>query len=104
MHIGGNLWEILEREHISVNQLSEKSNIKIRKIEELVKGTATPTLDEFIQIVNALQVSPSELLGEEGSDVREKLRSMDRKVNKISEERKEKLFEEIEIFLDSNHN
>lgn len=104
MYIGKKLQEILSREKISMAALSKKTNIELKDIEAFIAGKKNPTLEEFVSIVNVLHTSPGEILGKETSCVKEDLLAYERKLQRLSKEKQEEMFRNIDIFLDKNHN
>lgn len=103
MYIGKRIQEILSREKISMAAISEETNIPLEDMEAFIKGKKIPTLEQFVRIVNALHVSPNEILGG-GSGLHEDLLSYERKFQNLSQEKQEQMLNDIEIFLDKKHN
>lgn len=62
MYIGKTLKEILERKNISLADLSNKSGIERKACLAFLEDRKEPTLESFVQIVNALDVLPSEFI------------------------------------------
>ncbi len=104
MYIGKKLQVILERGDFSVAELSEKSEIDGKTLEDILEERKEPTLDEFINIANGLSISPNELLEDRTNDIEEKLLEVQMKIRKLSEKRREEMLCEIEKFFDKNHN
>lgn len=66
MYIGKKLKEVLIRENISLAELSDKSGIDRKTCEAFLENRRKPTLEQFVQIVNALDILPSEMIDTEG--------------------------------------
>lgn len=98
MYIGKKLKEVLKQKNISLADLSDKSGIDRRECASFLENRREPTLEIFVQIVNALDVLPSELLGMEGGEA-EELLAIQRKIKELPPEKQKELFEEIKIFL-----
>lgn len=98
MYIGKKLKEILVREDISLAGLSDKSGIDRKDCEAFLENQKEPTLESFVQIVNGLDVSPSEFIETERTNIGELL-AMQRKISELPLETQRELFKEIQIFL-----
>lgn len=70
MYIYRKLKEILERKNISLADLSNKSGIDRKDCLAFLENRKEPTLEVFVQIVNALDVLPSEFIKIERRDER----------------------------------
>ncbi len=95
MYIGKKLKEVLKREKITLAELSEKSRIDKKDCEDFLENRKEPTLEVFVQIVNALGVLPSEFIKIEGSVTKE-LGELQRKKNELPQGKQRRLFENIE--------
>lgn len=102
MYIGNKLEEILIRDGISLEELSETCKIKQNILEKILKNQKEPTLEEFISIGNGLAVSFDEFFGDESMD--EKIIALKTKIKQLPPNRKKEFFRELDIFFDLEHN
>lgn len=98
MYIGKKLEKILKYQCISLAELSDKSGIAKEECEDFLNDRKEPTLEVFVQIVNALGALPSDFIEIERRNVA-KLLKVHEKIQGLPPEKQRKLFEEIKNFL-----
>ena len=97
MYIGNKLKEIIKREGISLEELSEQCGIKKKILEEILENRKEPTLEEFVSIGNGLAVSFDEILKDESMD--ERLLELKTKIKQLPPHQKEVIFRNLDIFF-----
>jgi transcriptional regulator with XRE-family HTH domain len=60
--LGANIKRLREAKHLSLRDLSYACNIDNSKISKIEKGQVNITFTTLLQIANALEIHPSELL------------------------------------------
>ncbi len=66
--ISRRLTRLRTRKKITLEELSEKTGLKVRDIEAIESGTAYPPVGDILKISRALTVDPAELLDRSGGD------------------------------------
>lgn len=103
--ISNNLQEIRKKKNLSIQKLAKLSGISEQNLQCYEEGTKEVTLEDFVCLVNVLQIAPSELLesrkNPQGEIMSEEIM---KKITLLSEEERQKLFLTIENFLSSHYN
>ena len=63
MDIGENLKEIMEERQIKIKQLAELTGISQSHLFNVIKGTASLSIENLIKVANALNASADRVLG-----------------------------------------
>lgn len=98
MYIGKKLEQILKHQSISLAELSDKSGIDREECEAFLCDQREPTLEAFVQIVNALGALPSDFIETERRNTADLL-IVQKKIKELPPEKQKRLFEEIKNFL-----
>lgn len=94
MFIGTKLKKVLKQKNISLADLSGKSGIGRKDCKAILENQKEPTLEVFVQIVNALGILPSDFIETEGRDTRNLL-VLQRKIDALPLEEQMIVFKEI---------
>ena len=98
--IGENIRKYRKANNMRQEDLAEKTDLSSNYIGMIERGEKIPALDTFINIANVLNVSSDMLLCEKITKSAEiKSCILSEKIEKLSKEDKQKIFEIIETFI-----
>jgi len=94
-----------KKKQLTTRQLSELSGIAVQNIESIEAGKREMTLNDFVRMLNAMELSASEILqSKEEKVLNNSSLPLYHKIEQLPEEEKEELLRIIEKFLTLNHN
>ena len=98
--IGKNIRKYRLAKSLRQEDLAEMANLSVNYIGMIERGEKTPSLESFIKIINALEVSSDMVLADvlqKGYKVKNSL--LDTKIEKLSEEDKNRIYDVIDTML-----
>lgn len=103
--LADNLRKEREKRGMSIQELSKLSGIAEHNLFGYEEGTREVPLEDFIHLVNALQIAPDILLDCQKEKTTKNIpEEIIKKIDKMTSEELDQLFSIIDNFFDENHN
>lgn len=101
MAIGNKLYQTRKRMGLTQAEVAEAADLSDRAYANIERGTANLRIETFLQICNALQVTPDEILTEENPTLAARQAELLRRLDACRPKDKETALQLLSVFLHS---